>query len=145
MDNKIQPQQLGLVSDLMKAIANDDIQLFLETLCREDRSYIYGSFKALQTNGFEDLTLEIWEKESFRKIKEKFKDYTGDYGVVPQVRYHNKITGDIFLQKGSMDNNTFKEDNEIEFITLSVILQTSLTEDDEIVGEWKLSLFVSEE
>ncbi|WP_077212557.1 hypothetical protein [Bacillus dakarensis] len=144
MENKIQPQQLGLVSDLMKAIDNDDVELFLETLCREDRSYIYGAFKALQSNGYEELTLENWEKESFRKIKEKFKDNKGDYGVVPQVRYHDKLTGDIFLQKASKDGSPNIEETEIKYITLPVILQTSLTEDDEIVGEWKLSLFVSE-
>ncbi|MBM4761385.1 hypothetical protein [Bacillus sp. B15-48] len=139
--DKIQPQQMGLVSDFLNSLKSDDVELFWESLSREDKAYVYGSFRALHTNGFEDLSIEDWKKQSFKRIKVQYKEYIGEYGVASIVRYYNKLLGDLYLQKDVKDNITDTAETEKMGIKLPIVLQTCLTADDEIVGEWKLALF----
>ncbi|MFP7447099.1 hypothetical protein SFC50_25730 [Bacillus infantis] len=142
---KLSPQQSGLVVNFMDSLEENDIDLFLSTLSKEDKSYLKGSYEAIGATGEDEFTYDEWKAELFRRVKEIFHDYISNYGVSTSVRHHNKISANIYLQKGVKVPITYIAETEVQVMKLPIILELHLNENDELSGEWRINYYSNNE
>jgi hypothetical protein len=143
--DKLLPQQSGLVVDFMDSLENNDIDLFWSTLSKEDKSYLEGSFAAINATDEEEYNFDQWKKECFRNAQEKFGEYIGNYGVSSTVRYHNKISADIFLPHGIKVPITYIAETEVMVMKVPILLEIHVNENEEITGQWRINYFSNKE
>ncbi|OIK09401.1 hypothetical protein [Bacillus sp. MUM 13] len=141
-NEKLHPQQSGLVIDFMDSLEKDDINLFWSTLSREDKAYIEGTFNALQDSR-EQITFYEWKNESFRRAKEVFVNYISNYGVSTTVRHYNKILADIYLPHGVEVPIKYIAESEVRVMKLPITLEVNQAEDGQILVEWKVYFYAN--
>lgn len=137
--DKIQPQQLELITNFINSLKGDDFDLFWSTLSNIDKAYIKGTHNALIVEG-ENYSYDEFKQTIFCKIKEKYLEYIDNYVISTIVRYYSKLKGSIFLKHGVKVPIYYIVDSDISMINIPIILELQLSEHDDLLPEWKINI-----